>query len=156
MTPANPGDCIYTFAQDAYRDTSGVIHVMYVRYGTSTLYQYDGYHAVVQGGTTVLKNVSLVGVFCPDGSRIMQDSSGRFYVVSTCAPSLYVWPADMTDGTQLSAPTTLNMLSSNSSWLYLAVSRGGTALSNVLDIVWPGNNGAELDYYKVQLSNALP
>ncbi len=140
------------YAQDAYRDTYGNVHIMYAfKPG------YVGHHAVLgySGGVwTILKDVTLPSGYCSNEARITQDYSGRFYILSNCAStSVYVWPADRTDGTTLGSLTTLPLPSPISGWDYFATPRGGTPTNqSYLDMVYPTNSSTGLAYARVQLA----
>ena len=77
--------------------------------------------------------------YCENEARITQDASGRFYIISQCnSTSLYVWPADTTDGTALGSVTTLTSANSMSGWDYFATPRGGTPDNqDYVDMVYP-------------------
>jgi hypothetical protein len=142
------------YAQDAYRDTYGNVHVMYAfKPG------YVGHHAVLgdSGGTwKTLKDVTLPSGYCANEARVTQDSTGRFYVISHCGNnSLYVWPADTIDGTTVGSLSTLTLTNAITGWDYFAAPSGGTPTNrNYLDMVDPTNSATGLAYARIQFAKA--
>jgi hypothetical protein len=144
------------FAQDAYRDTHGNVHVMYFD-GVAK----KGRHAVLgSAGSSwgVRTSVTLPRGYCDNEARITQDGSGRFYVVSQCNNhSLYVWPANRTNGNALGRVSTLRLSRPINGWDYFAAPSGGTPTNqNYLDMVYPTTSATRLAYVRVKLARRRP
>ncbi len=154
--PAGSNAYVYIFAYDAYRDTQGRVHIMYSMQGPSTGQNIVGHHAILENGA-IVKDVTLQNVWCPDTARIIQDTTGQFDLITKCGTSIYVWPADSVDGTQLGSPTTLDVSQyPPSSHLLLATPRGGSPVADYVDGVYPANNDGELVYFRIRLRTSAP
>jgi hypothetical protein len=140
------------FAEDAYRDTHGNVHVMYF----DAVAGIRGYHAVLGAPTkarTLVKRVALPRNYCANEARITQDSTGRFYVISECnGRSLYVWPAGRKDGTSLGRRFNLTLSRPISGWDYFAARGRSSASQNNLDMVYPTNSATGLAYARIRLA----
>ncbi len=150
--PSGTNAYVHVFAQDAYRDTQGRTHILYAVQAPSTGQQVVGHHAIVQNGS-VIKDVSLDGVYCPETARLIQDTSGRFFVITGCGQALFIYPADTNDGTQLANPVRLDVSAYPlSSWFWLAVPRGGTARADYVDGVYAAGGDNQLVYFRARLN----
>jgi len=145
---------LHVFANDAYRDPQRRVHVIYSVQGPSTNQHIVAHHAVVQGAT-IVADVALPGVSCGNEGRIFQDATGQYYLLTYCGTSLYLWPADSADGTQVGQPVIMDVSQyPPDTWLWLGTVRGGTPLDNVVDGVYSSANGRQLVYFRVQLRPA--
>jgi hypothetical protein len=145
---------LHVFAQDAYRDTRGRIHVLYHVQGSSTGGALTGRHAIIQDGQ-VVKDVQLEDVWCPNTARLIQDTTGKFYLFTSCGSSLYIWPADSIDGTQVDAAVTVDLgQHPASSWFWLATPRGGTPLADYVDGAYAAGQDSELVYFRIRLRSS--
>jgi hypothetical protein len=149
--PGGTSDYVNVFAQDAYRDLSGHVHVLYTVQGPDTHQVITGHHAILANGT-VTKEVSVADGYCPNEARIVQDATGRFYVLSQCGGrSLTWWLAGTADGTSLHMRRELRLQTRLSTYDYLATPRAGTEVADYLDLVYPASHG-RLIYVRVQLA----
>jgi len=138
-------------ANDAYRDSSGVVHVLYTL-GTGGSSVTD--HAVLSHNGSVAKTVTIPGGHCDNDGRIAQDSTGRFYVLTFCsATQFYVFPGDAIDGTTLQSPTTLSLAQTPINYFNLARPQGGTSPADFLDMVYAANSGTKIQYVRVRLAS---
>ncbi len=156
VKPKNNTDYDLTYETDVYADTQGRIHILYDN-------MYDGPHEAIIQNNAVAKDVKLTMPSSdpsPTKMRMIQDAGGNFYVVdvSNDGNSLYVYPGATgdTDGTQLAAPTTLDISKypgcSDDDYCHaatFAMPRSGNALSDTLDGVY-GNFAKEI-YFRIQL-----
>jgi hypothetical protein len=150
--PHGTSDYVHVFAQDAYRDTAGRVHILYTIQGPDTGQVIIGHHAILAHGS-VIKNTRVADGYCPNEARMIQDAAGRFYVLSQCnRATLTVWPADTATGTTLSSLVILNLKSAVSNYDYLAAPRGGTRLANFVDLVYPSSSDTKLVYARIQLA----
>lgn len=139
------------FASDAYRDSRGRVHVIYSVQGPSTNQQIVGHHAVLQGGTLVA-DVTLANVSCGNEGRVVQDTTGQYYLLTWCGTSLYLWPADSVNGTQIGDPVVLDLSQyPPKDWSWLSIVRGGTALADYVDGAYAGSNDTQLIYFRIRL-----
>jgi hypothetical protein len=94
------------YGTDSYLDTQGRLHVLYVDTNTG-----DAHHAIIQNGQ-VIKDVP-VKVPDPYRDRILQDTSGRFYLLGMhkdCSIlSIQAGTDSDTDGTHLAPPVSLDL-----------------------------------------------
>ena len=153
------------FANDAYRDSYGTVHVLYADNINSTEHQalLCRGASCTGGSWQVAKDVDVPTGYCSSAMRITQDYTGRFYLLAGCGAGTasYVWACDTTDGTSApctsghSPTTTLSSGFNNgfSSWFYLAVPRGGTALTKYVDIWYPYNSNASVDRVRIGLAS---
>ncbi len=145
---------VHTSIDDAYVDTTGRTHILYSVVGASSGGQFIGRHAILQNGTLV-KDVP-TGIYYPNLSRLIQDTTGRFHLISACGTAVYVQSglAGDTDGTQLGAVQTLNLTGSyvcNALNNYITAPRGGTPLADFVDGVF--DSGGQWVYYRIQLAS---
>ncbi|MBA4387322.1 MAG: hypothetical protein C0404_05030 [Verrucomicrobia bacterium] len=144
---------------DTYVDTKGRTHVLYFFMGPDTRGKQFIRHAVVENGK-VVKMVQLpeelsqyfVGAgekdkpkFC----RMLQDSTGRFYLLGTTA----IIPSDSEDGTKPGKPVPLELNDHMVEYSGIAVSspRGGTPPSDIIDCVFPTAGGKQVVYFRLRL-----
>ena len=152
--PSGTNGYVNVFNQDAYLDTQGRTHILYSVQAPSTGQQIVGHHAIVQNGS-VVKDVTLANGYCPNETRMIQDTTGQFYVLSHCGSTLYVWPGDSVDGTQLGAPVSLDVSAYPvDSWFWLAAPRGGSPVADYVDGVYSANNDTQLIYFRVRFRAA--
>lgn len=145
---------------DTYRDTRGRLHVLYFFRGPETQGRLCLRHAIIENGKkikTVTLPESLNRCFSAPGgpasrlfSRIIQDTAGRFYLIGTTA----IVPAGATDGTELGAPVPLDLRGHavEYSGMALAAPRGGTPLADVVDAVFPSDQGKSVVYVRIQFN----
>jgi len=152
--PAGTNGYVNVFNQDAYLDTQGRTHILYSVQTPSTGQQIVGHHAIVQNGS-VVNDVTLANGYCPNETRMIQDTTGQFYVLSHCGSTLYVWAGDSVDGTQLGAPVSLDVSAYPvDSWFWLATPRGGSPIADYVDGVYSANNDTQLIYFRVRFRAA--
>jgi len=136
---------VNVYAQDAYVDNQGRVHVLYGLTGPSTQDQSVLHHALVQGGH-VVKDVA-VNMYDTSEARIAQDSTGAFYLITTdpTCKCMLVYPADSVDGTTLQGSYVSLPLNGYvaKDWLFIASPRTGTALSDELDFAFPADNAEQ-------------
>jgi len=150
-----PQSCEFLIQQvnDAYIDTQGRMHILYMD-------QQNGgdHHAIIQNGV-LIKDV-LLPVQNIWYSRIIQDTTGRFYIITASDNTLIVYPgaADDTDGTQLDPAVNLTLARSTSCTNggqcqnpFLAVPRGGTPLADYVDGIYNSGAGNEYVYFRLRL-----
>ena len=133
---------------DAYMDTKGQMHILYTRRGASTGGQQQYRHRVVSPSGSLLYDVQIPNeayMF----SRIFQDAEGIYYILTS---SGRLYPAG-NDGVNLSAPIILDLggYEVEYSGYGVSVPRTGTPLSNVLDVVFPSDNGTKWIYFQLDL-----
>jgi hypothetical protein len=151
---------ITTWMSDTYIDTEGRTHILYVDNGI-------GHNVIVQNGT-ITKDVPLQ---VEDGYKVsmIQDTTGKFYLLDLNGATLDVYPASTsdTDGTQFGSPVALSLgqypsCSDGSSYQapHLAVPRGELPwlimlmTYIILDMV---NNGSTFEsIYGLQIPEQLP
>jgi len=150
------GTCV-----DTYRDTRGRVHVFYYFVGPETRGKQCIRHAIVENGRLV-KTVQLpaaMNVYFtapgdgkhgrPKYCRLLQDQTGRFYLLGTTA----IIPADADDGTTLGKPVRLDLQGYRVEYSGIAIAapRGGTPPSNVVDAIFPTENGTKVVYIRIEL-----
>jgi hypothetical protein len=150
------GTCV-----DTYVDTRGRLHVLYFFMGPDTKGKQCIRHAIVENGK-VTKTVQLPeeinGCFARPGEkergkpmfcRMIQDSTGRFYLIGTTA----IVPADAEDGTTLDKPVTLDLkgYEVEYSGIAIAAPRGGTPPADFVDGVFPTGKGTQVVYLRIKL-----
>ena len=150
---------------DTYRDTRGRLHVLYFFRGPETRGKHCIRHAIVETGglvKTVTLPPELDACFAaagpagektnPSYCRMIQDTAGRFYLIGTTA----IVPAGATDGTELAAavPLDLGGHAVEYSGMALASPRGGTLLADVVDAVFPSDQGRSVVYVRIQIKGA--
>ena len=144
---------------DTYRDTRGRLHVLYFFRGPETQDRLCLRHTIIENGKkikTVTLPESLNRCFSVPGgpaswlfSRIIQDTTGRFYLIGTTA----IVPIGATDGTELGAPVPLDLggHALEYSGLSIAAPRGGTPLADFVDAVFPSDQGKSVVYVRIQI-----
>ena len=126
--------------QDAYIDTQGNMHVIYADQGASTQGNYVSRGGDFDPNGKVLKDVQL-----PDDiggyTRIFQNAGGQFYLLGS---SGILYPAG-SDGATFGTPIPLDLQGYNVEYSGFGISapRTGTLPKNILDVVFPSNNGQD-------------
>jgi hypothetical protein len=146
---------IIVYGTDSYLDTQGRIHVLYVDTNNG-----GAHHAIIQNGQ-VIKDVP-VKVPDPYRDRIIQDTSGRFYLLGmhkgSSMLSIQSGTDSDTDGTHLAPPVSIDLGSKYpmTGWgtFRIASPRTGTALANYLDGHYQSGNS--IIYFRVKLTDASP
>jgi hypothetical protein len=142
---------ITTWISDTYIDTQGRTHILYDDNGT-------GYNAIIQNGA-IVKDVPLQ-VGDDYKVRMIQDTTGKFYLLDLNGSSLDVYPASVgdTDGTQFDPAVSLSLEQypscpdgSSCQAPHLAVPRGGTPLADYVDGVYNSGQGEQWVYFRVNL-----
>jgi hypothetical protein len=118
------------------------------------------HHAIIQNGQ-VIKDV-LVKVPDPYRDRIIQDTSGRFYILGmhegSSRLSIQAGTARDTDGTQLAPPVSINLGSQYplTGWgtFRIASPRTGTPLANYVDGHYQSGNS--IIYFRIKLTDTPP
>jgi len=151
-TSNNPAQA---FAYDAYRDTAGRVHSLYVLQDASNGYAFKGRHAVVENGVVIADVANPLPY--PNLSRLIQDSTGRFYLLSISGSTLYVAAGTNADGTAFGAVQTLSLKASAQGGYGPSgtAPRGGTALAGFVDIAYPVSGGASSAYVRLQLQGGF-
>ncbi|GCF11950.1 hypothetical protein KDI_55140 [Dictyobacter arantiisoli] len=105
VQPQNNSDYDITYLMDSYIDTYGRTHILYNNL-------YNGTHHVVIANGKIIKDV-ILNIDYRTKARITQDAASHFYIISTSGDgkTLNVYPGadNDTDGTQLAAPTHLDI-----------------------------------------------
>lgn len=151
-TPSTTGEDvnIIVFPIDAYLDTLGRLHVLYVDEADGGLH-----HAILQGGV-VVKDVNVQDdVLDNYKARLIQDTAGRFYLISMSGNALRVVPTANgdTDGTRLGTPVDLSLGSHSlegTGSFRIAAPRTGTALADYVDGHYQSNGS--IVYFRVRLN----
>lgn len=153
--PKNNLDYDITYLSDAYIDTLGRTHILY-----NNLYN-GPHHLIIQNGK-VIKDIKL-NVSYGTKMRIVQDTTGHFYIIAVDHNSLNIYPgsATDTDGTQLAPVVSLNISQypgcTDDDFCMsptLTVPRNGHALQDYIDGVY--GNLDHVIYFRVQLRNDAP
>lgn len=134
---------------DAYLDTRGRMHILYVRYGATTNGAYQFRHRAIDVDGSVLYDAPLP----PEAgwyNRIFQDANENFYILTS---SGHLYPAGA-DGNTLQEPVVLDLqgYEVEYSGFGISVPRTGTALRNTLDVVFPTANETKWLYFKLDLN----
>src|SRR3989339_132503 len=133
---------------DAYIDTKGQMHILYTREGASTGGKRQYRHRVVSPSGSLLYDVRIPKK-AGEYSRIFQDDQEAFYLL-TSSGRLY---RAGNDGVNLRKTIILDMggYQVEYSGFGISVPRTGTPLDNVLDVVFPSDNGAKWIYFRLDL-----
>src|SRR5262249_21918779 len=125
----------------------------------NVIYSYldrTAYRAILNRDGSVGSTIELPGGYCADSGRLAQDDSGRFYVVTFCGRTLYVWATDRAGGGRSArpfSPTRLTIRHVPANWDYIAAPSGGTPDSqDYLDLVYPYRLGRGIDYVRLRLA----
>ena len=147
-------DCEWLYCSalgDAYVDTRGRMHILYKYQCDETQDQRTYRHAVVAEGRVVkdVEHAREIGEL----QRIIQDTKGRFYVISSRAKAIY--PALCEDGTILGEPVPLDLGSYEAEYsgISLAVPRCGVRLADYVDCVFPSGGYKQWVYCRIRLRN---
>lgn len=134
--------------KDAYLDTVGNMHILYVREGESTYGARVSRHAIISPGGEILNDVKLPDEL-GDYFRIFQDKQGVFYILGS---SGLLYPAG-DDGVTLGTPMEIDLqgYTVEYSGYGISVPRTGTPISNVLDVVFPSDGGTKWIYFQIPL-----
>jgi hypothetical protein len=150
------GTCV-----DTYLDTKGRMHVLYFFLGPDTKGKQYIRHSIVENGRVarmVQLPEAISGHFVGPGEkdkdrpkycRMLQDSTGRFYLLGATA----IVPADSEDGTTLGKPVPLDLKNYKVEYSGIAVAapRGGTPPADVVDGVFPTDDGRRVVYIRIRL-----
>ncbi len=133
---------------DAYVDTKGHMHILYTLKGERTNGAWQVRHIIFSQEGETLYDEQLppeAGQFC----RIFQDSRERFYILGSAG---VLYPAG-DDGITLGQPIELDLGGHQVEYsgFGLAVPRTGTPLSDVMDVVFPTDNGKAWVYFRLVL-----
>jgi hypothetical protein len=134
--------------QDAYLDTAGNMHVLYQIQGRSTQGTWILRQLILSPDGQLLKNVQLpedIGGF----ARIFQDAGGQFYILGS---SGLLYPAGR-DGITFGSPIQIDLKGYTVEYSGYGISapRTGTLPGNVLDVVFPSDNGSKWIYFQINL-----
>lgn len=134
--------------EDAYLDTAGNMHVLYHIQGESTQGAWITRHAILSPKGEVLNDVKIPEA-AGDYSRIFQDARGRFYILGS---SGLLYPAGI-DGVTLGTPVEIDLKGYivEYSGFGISVPRTGTAIGNVLGVVFPSDGGTKWIYFQLTL-----
>lgn len=149
-----------TYEEDAYIDMKGIMHIIYEDANTGGMREA----LVSNGGVTKDVSIPSSDIY---KNRIIQDTTGKFYLITMSNASLIVTPAAAgdTDGTQFGSPVTLSLGNQPGcdDWDFclnptLTVPRSGNPVSDVVDGVY--SNMGKLYYFRLLLrdtsSNSTP
>jgi hypothetical protein len=150
-------------AEDAYVDTQGRTHVLASVVDATTSGGYMNHHLVIEPDGRV-KDVQYSGVLYPNLSRIIQDTTGRFWIYSVgpdpanghrCELFIASGIHGDTDGTQLGPTTVIPFPAkydcSTEDRNFDAPPRTGTTLANHIDGVVSTNGGHDWVHYQITL-----
>ena len=143
-----PSPILNACQNGAYIDTAGNIHIIYAIQGESTQGAYVTHHAILSPNGEVLSDVLLpydLGIY----SRIFQDTKGQFYILGSSGD---LYPAGK-DGLTLGTPYRIDLTAYpvEYSGIYISAPRSGTPISNVVDVVYPSDNGTKWIYFQITL-----
>jgi hypothetical protein len=147
-----PNEILYTL--DSYLDTQNRLHILYWDAND----QSD--HVALVQNNALTKDVA-IKLASPWKARMIQDTTGRFYILSIDNSTLDVYPGSAadTDGTQYDAAVALNLTNAgcNDDWdfclpITLANPRSGVPLANYVDGIY--GKGTDVYYFRVQLTNS--
>lgn len=137
---------------DAYLDTKDRMHILYLRNGATTGGKGQYRHRIVSASGNILFDEEIrkdVGSLNAGTQvhRIFQDRLERFYLLGS---SGRLYPMDQ-EGRSLGDPLKLDLrgYEVEYSGFGLSVPRTGTPLSNVVDVVFPSNNGRSWLYFQL-------
>ena len=150
-------------AEDAYVDKQGRTHVLVSVVDASTSGDYTNHHLVIDSSGDV-QDVQYGTVPYPNLSRIVQDTTGRFWIYSVgpdpvdghhCDVFIAGGGPEDTDGTRLDRVTVLPFAgdydcSSEDRNFDVSV-RSGTALADYIDGVVPTDGGVDWVHYRILL-----
>ncbi|MCE9519776.1 MAG: hypothetical protein K8R87_09525 [Verrucomicrobia bacterium] len=135
-------------AQDVWLDSKDRLHVFYRRAGKGTGWGEEGRYAVFSPGGKMLSDEKTpwsAGLMC----RIFQDDRGRFYFLG----SDKVIYNGGTEGVSFKNKTKLKLGRElvEEAGYGISAPRTGTALGNILDVVFPSAGGAKWIYARILL-----
>jgi len=137
---------------DAYVDTAGRMHLLYVLRGPSTEHHHQMWHAILDG-ERVLTDMHRpdMGYYC----RILQDASGRFYILDSENGGQIRAGTDEA-GTKFTLPVPLDLRGwkIEYSGLAWAAPRCGAPLADFADVVFPSGEGKAWVYFRILLRPA--
>jgi hypothetical protein len=131
---------------DAYLDTKDRMHILYTRRGATTGGRDQYRHRIVSASGAVLFDGEIpknAGSLC----RIFQDRSGRFYLLGSLG---FLYPMGQ-EGMSLGDPIKLDFGGHKVEYsgFALSVPRTGTPLRDVMDVVFPSDNGRSWLYFQL-------
>ena len=140
---------------DAYVDTARRTHILYWVQGPSTGGRKENRHAIVENGC-VARDVLLPGATWLY-FRLVQDTTGRFYLIGATDYYLLVYPATSEDGLEFGPRTRLHLSGYRIVYSGQAIGapRGGVPLADYVDGVFPSGEGDRWVYYRVRLRGAV-
>ena len=146
-------DFIIAQADDTYVDTRGRTHVLYM-----DIQNGGSRQALLQNGRIIQD--SLVPNPNYWWMRVVQDTTGKFYLITMNGGYLTVYPAAPgdTDGTHFAPGVNipLRIPYSDCQAPHLAVPRGGTPLSDTIDGFYESGSCETLVYFRLQLNGGAP
>jgi hypothetical protein len=143
---------------DSYVDTAGRMHVLYHFKGPDTKGEDRMRHSIVEGGKvtktvdlpeTLTETFRLPTVTDQLYCRIIQDTAGRFYLITPRA----LIGCDSKDGTKFGTPVALDLKGHQPEYSGIAVTapRCGTPPADVVDCVFPAGKGKKVVYIRIRL-----
>ncbi len=134
---------------DAYLDTKDRMHILYTRRGATTGGKDQYRHRIVSASGTILFDEELPKE-AGSLNRIFQDSQERFYLLGQ---SGLLYPMDQ-EGKHLGDPIKLDLGGHQVEYsgYYLSVPRTGTPLSDIMDVVFPSDNGKGWLYFQLDFN----
>jgi hypothetical protein len=147
---------IHAFVSDAYRDIAGRVHVLYNYRDASTgstsqsKGTYVGRQALLADDNSLINDAGL-SMPCPDTTRQIQDTTGKFWTLSWCGGSFYVAGATDPDGLIIGSAASIALPYAPDNVPHLAAPRGGSVLQDYVHGTYAANNGATWVYFRLRL-----
>lgn len=134
--------------EDSYLDSFGNLHILYHIEGESTNGNRTNHHAILAPDGTLIKDAVLPNEI-GDFVRVFQDAQERFYILGSAG---VLYPAG-NDGVTLGLPQIIDLgdYYVEYSGFGISVPRTGTPISNILDVVFPTENGTKWIYFQLTL-----
>ncbi len=131
---------------DAYLDSKDRMHILYTRRGATTGGKDQYRHRIVASSGTILFDGEIPKE-AGSLTRIFQDSHERFYLLSQ---SGLLYPMEQ-EGQSLGTPIKLDLGGHKVEYsgFALSVPRTGTPLSDMMDVVFPSDNGRSWFYFQL-------
>ena len=88
-------------------------------------------------------------------TRIFQDTTDKFWLLTALGRSLYIYPGASEDGTQLDSPLIFDTrgydVDATQNGLQIAARRAGLPVADFVDGVFAAGKGEKLIYFRFQL-----
>lgn len=134
--------------EDAFIDSFGNLHILYIVLGESTQGVYQNHHALISPEGKILRDV-ILPVEIGDFSRIFQNKNGKIFILGSYGA---LYPAGE-DGFTLGEPIIIiqDSFLVEYSGFGISAPRTGTVTSNTLDVVFPSGKGKQWIYFQLKL-----